>query len=251
VLSGAELDTILRRGLTAAAVFVGFHLVATVFAVVGGRESLDSDLDLWLWVGTGLIAVTAGFRFYGHYWLQIVPPLALLAALELGTRSTRIRTLAAGVVGATAIVAFVAAWNPSEIRVLRNPEPLASAVERLTDEDDTVLVWGNFPEVYWMAQRAPAAGFVSMDFVTGRTGARVNGPHTVTEAPDRGYPHLLAEMEASPPAVVIDTQPSGFRGYGHYPIALFPELDEFIDTHYSAPTLIDGFDVYRLTTGQG
>jgi hypothetical protein len=248
VLGGVQLSTILLRGLSAALLFGGLHFVAVRFALAGGRESIDRDLDLWLWVATGLIAVAAGFRFYGHYWLQVVPPLALLAAAELRTRSDVVQARARNIVGITALAAFAVAWVPGVLRSLPDPEPLAAAVADLTDEDDTVLVWGNFPEIYWTAERAPAAGFVSMDFVTGRSGARENGPQTIPDAPNRGYPHLLMSIETRPPALIIDTQPSELRGYGDYPIALFPELEAFITENYEAPILIDGFDVYRLSS---
>jgi hypothetical protein len=243
VLAGAEPMTILGRGLVSFAVFAAFHLVVVWFA---GWGSWRREPDLWLWVGTGLVAVAAGYRFYGHYWIQILPALALLAADELRTRSGAVQRRAGWLVGATAVVALVLAWTPSTVRELPDPGPLAEYVIAESDEDDTVLIWGNFPEVHWKAARAPAAGFVSMDFVTGRSGARDNGPHTIADAPDRGYPHLLASIEAQAPAVIIDTQPSGFRQYGDYPISLFPELGRFIEVNYLEPTIVDGFTVYLL-----
>jgi hypothetical protein len=246
VLGGVQITTIALRGISAAVIFGALHFVTVRFAFAGGREALMRNLDLWIWVVTGLVAVGAGFRFYGHYWLQIVPPLALLAAAELRVQPDHVQLQARKIVGATAIAAFAVAWVPGVIRDLPDPEPLAEAVAELTDEDDTVLIWGNFPEIYWTAERAPAGGFVSMDFVTGRSGARDNGPHTIEEAPDRGYPHLLDAIEDQAPAVIVDTQPSEFRDYGEYPIALFPELEAFIAENYEAPILVDGFDLYRL-----
>ena len=241
VLDGADPATVLGRGAVSVAVFVAFHLVTVWFA---GRSPWRSQPDLWLWVATGLVAVAAGYRFYGHYWLQVVPPLALLAAAELRTRPDRTQRRAGWLVGATAVVALALAWTPSTVRELPDPTPLAEFVAAESTPDDTVLVWGNFPEVSWESERPPAAGFVSMDFVTGRSGARENGPHTIADAPDRAYPHLLTSIETQPPAVIIDTQPSAFRSYGDYPIALFPELERFIARHYADPVMVDGFEVY-------
>ncbi|MEQ8840584.1 MAG: glycosyltransferase family 39 protein [Acidimicrobiales bacterium] len=241
VLAGADPLTVLWRGVLSVAVFVGCHSVAVWFT---GRSSWRHNTDLWLWLVTGLIAVAAGYRFYGHYWMQVVPPLALIAADELRTRDRSVQHRAGRVVAATAVVAFVLAWTPSTIRDLPDPTPLADFVAAQSTVDDTVLIWGNFPEVYWEAERAPAGGFVSMDFVTGRSGTRDNGPHTIDDAPDRGYPHLMDSVEAKPPAVIIDTQPSEFREYGDYPIALFPELEDFIGEHYAEPMIVDGFTVY-------
>lgn len=243
VLDGADPATVLGRATVSVAVFAAFHLVAVWFA---GRAPWRREPDLWLWVATGVVAVAAGYRFYGHYWMQVVPPLALLAADELRTRGDRTQRRAGWLVGATAVVALALAWTPSTVRELPDPSPLAEFVVAESSPDDTVLVWGNFPEVYWESERAPAGGFVSMDFVTGRSGARDNGPHTIADAPDRGYPHLLTSIEARPPAVIIDTQPSAFRQYGDYPISLFPELEQFIASRYTAPVEVDGFAVYLL-----
>lgn len=244
VLAGAEPATIVGRGLVSVAVFGGFHAVAIRYA---GGVPWRRHPDLWLWVATGLVAVAAGYRFYGHYWMQVIPALALLAADGLRTRDDRVQRRAAWVVGATAVIAYGLAWTPSTVRELPDPGPLAEFVDSVSSADDTVLVWGNFPEVYWAAERAPAGGFVSMDFVTGRSGARDNGLHTIPDAPERGYPHLLASMEAQPPAVVIDTQPRGFREYGDYPLSAFPALERFIADHYEAPMMVDGFVVYVLS----
>jgi hypothetical protein len=243
VLEGAEPTTVLGRGLVSVTVFTAFHLVAVRFA---GWGSWRREPDLWLWIATGLVAVAAGYRFYGHYWMQVIPALALLAAAELRTRRRSVQRRAGWLVAATAAIAFVLAWTPSTVRELPDPDALAEFVVAESAEDDTVLIWGNFPEVYWRAERAPAAGFVSMDFVTGRSGARDNGPDTMADAPDRAYPHLLSSIAMQAPAVVIDTQPSGFREYGEYPISLFPELERFIDANYREPTMVGGFSVYVL-----
>lgn len=243
VLDGAEPAAVLGRGAVSVGVFAAFHLVAVWFA---GRSSWRRHPDLWLWVATGLVAVAAGYRFYGHYWMQVVPALALLAADELRSRPDRTQRRAGGLVTATAVVAGVLAWTPSTVRELPDPTPLAEFVVAASTADDTVLVWGNFPEVYWESERAPAGGFVSMDFVTGRSGARRNGLHTLVDAPERGYPHLLTSIETQQPAVVIDTQPSAFREYGDYPISLFPQLEQFIAENYAGPVLVDGFEVYVL-----
>lgn len=243
VLDGAQPGRILGRAAVSVGIFAAFHLAAVY---VARRAPLADNLDLWLWLVTGLVAVAAGYRFYGHYWLQVVPPLALVAAIEMRTLAPALQRRLAGVVGATAVVALVLAWTPTTVRELPDPTPLAGFVAEHAGPDDTILIWGNFPEVYWEAERPPAAGFVSMDFVTGRSGARDNGPQTIDDAPDRGYPHLLASIAEQPPAVIIDTQPSGFREYGDYPIALFPELARFIEDRYGPSEDVDGFTVYRL-----
>ena len=49
----------------------------------------DTNTDLWLWLFSAAISVGVGLRFFGHYYLQLVPPLALLAAIALSRSSQR------------------------------------------------------------------------------------------------------------------------------------------------------------------
>src|SRR5262249_62048009 len=49
----------------------------------------DTNTDLWLWLVSSALSVAIGLRFFGHYYLQLVPPLALLAAIALSRASQR------------------------------------------------------------------------------------------------------------------------------------------------------------------
>ncbi len=56
-------------------------------------RSLDgsTDTDLWLWFLASALMVSIGLRFFGHYYMQVVPPLVLLTTGALGPpqRQTR------------------------------------------------------------------------------------------------------------------------------------------------------------------
>ena len=56
----------------------------------------ERDTDLWLWVLSAAVSVAVGLRFFGHYYMQLAPPLALLAAgaLVRGSRKWATRTVA-------------------------------------------------------------------------------------------------------------------------------------------------------------
>src|SRR4029450_679687 len=51
-------------------------LVLLAFAAVYTRSV---DLVWWLWLASAGGAVSIGLRFFGHYYLQIVPPLVIIA----------------------------------------------------------------------------------------------------------------------------------------------------------------------------
>src|SRR4029079_14244518 len=87
VFAGGDLCTAFVHGLASFGGFVIFHPVVVVAAAIGAvgavavlrRRTPPTDWDLWLWVASGVAAWAAGVRFFGHYWLQALPPLVLLA----------------------------------------------------------------------------------------------------------------------------------------------------------------------------
>ena len=114
VFAGTGIWSALGKGLASVAGFIGFHpvlIVAVGLATVPSiaaikRRTIPADVDLWLWVAAGIAAWAAGFRFFGHYWLQVAPPLVLLAVPVVTGWTRRART--AAIVGAA--VPAVAAW---------------------------------------------------------------------------------------------------------------------------------------------
>ena len=94
-LRGSLLGTAVRGvGMTGA--FLVFNGIVVWCAVVAHRRGANT-VDLWLWLGGAAVAVLAGFRFFGHYYLQLLPPLVLMAAAGLPATRRAWRWAAAGV----------------------------------------------------------------------------------------------------------------------------------------------------------
>ena len=80
---------------------------------VAGAVSAGQDTDLWLWLLSAALSVAVGFRFFGHYYLQLLPPLvpdqrrgALPSCRRIAPGSRWPFALVAGV--GFAVVGFVA-----------------------------------------------------------------------------------------------------------------------------------------------
>ena len=58
--------------------------MVVVLAALAWRHRRE-DADLWLWTLSGFVAVLAGLRFFPHYYLQLLPPLCILATRTLTT----------------------------------------------------------------------------------------------------------------------------------------------------------------------
>ncbi len=240
-LGGSQL--VLPRGGLALELFLLAN-VATCW-LVARRGWHRDDIDLWLWLGTGLIAFTAGFRFFAHYWLQVLPPLCLLGGLGAAACRPRVRRKLVVVAVVPAAVAWAMAFSP---RVLteRTVRPLAAYIDAHTHPSDLVTVWGDAPEVYWLSGRAPGGGLISTDFIVGKSAWHPNGPQRLRDATPGARRDFLRSLRTHPPMLFLDTSTAHFRQYGSYPLSLVPSVESFLDQHYRRVASVRNVAIYRL-----
>ncbi|MFD4986364.1 ArnT family glycosyltransferase [Streptomyces sp. NPDC058374] len=196
--------------------------------------------ELRLWLGASALAVVTGLHFFGHYYLQLVPPLALLATRALHRSPAAVR---AGALRATAaLAALFVLWG------LLAPRPdtdhavrLAHTVRSLTAPGERVLVWSMHPETYWLAGRPPASRYLTAGLLTnhsgGRAGARTGEPYAVP-----GTWHVFrAETAADPPHLLVDDSRGGDWSPRH-----LPTLRTLLAEHYHPAGTVDGARLYVL-----
>ncbi len=246
-LGGAALVTVAGR---LAAGTLGFLLPNVVMAAGLVRARRD-DCDpatrrlLWIFLLASAVGVSAGLRFFGHYFLQLVPAACLLAApatarwLAGPKRPLFVAALAAPALAA-AIIGF---WGP-EVTGMPRYRGLAEAVRGRTHPGDRVLVWGHFPELLWAARRQPATRLIHTGFLTGASGGRAPGPGTTAYASPEAWQMFWSDLDRHRPALVVDTAPARLRDYEHYPISLFPRLDGWLRAHYEPAATVDGYVLY-------
>lgn len=247
VFASTGVGAVVLRALGATGLFVLCHLTLTVAAGWGFTKSRRTDLDLWVWTLTGLVAIAAGFRFYGHYWMQVLTPLVLLAAPVLAAWHINWQRLSAGVVGLTAAIMWILLLTPNIFRHRLRADEEAAYIRAHTVPSDRVFVWGNFPELSVQSDRPAAGRLVSSDFVTGRSGGRQNPDETLPNASARAQRMMIDDLRAAPPELVVDTSGEKSLGYSRYPMTVFPALADFVAANYTVETTIDGFTFYRLT----
>ncbi len=196
-----------------------------------------ADADLWIWLGASCAAVATGFQFFGHYFLQPLPPLVLLGAGAL-SRSPR-RRRPALTWTALASCGFLAWGLAAPHPDLDHDHAVAAAVVRHTAPDQRVLVWGMHPEQYWLARRAPASRFLTAGFLTnfsgGRDGARVGERYAVPST----WHTFRTEMRHHPPALVVDDSRGAPYGPAH-----IPAFGHLLRDHYHRVADSDGAVLY-------
>jgi len=202
------------------------------------------DFDLWLWAAAAGIGVSMGFRFFGHYYLQLLPPLCLLATGPLVRASRRLVAVAAVLVAVplawfgSAAVATAMASSPSSYHAI------VSYVDAHTARTDRIFVWGHFPEVYWSSDRIPATRFVTTGFLTGHSGGRPPGQVSQDLAVPGAWKDFVDDLRAHPPALVLDTSPANIRNAALYPPEAFPQFANYLHQHYEKIATVDDIDVY-------
>ena len=253
VFASTGIWTAIVRGVGSVLGFALFHPLLVVALGLAGaagveairRRKLPADIDLWLWIVSGLAAWAAGLRFFGHYWLQVLPPIVLLVVPVVSRWTGRARELALAGVAFPAVVAWVLLFVPGSFHDRPNPSTLAAYVRSHTTSKDRVFVWGSYPEVLVAADRLPAGALVHTDFVLGRSGGRNDPRKTLNSAVPGALDILLDSLTRHPPALVLDTSTTKRLGYEHYPTSLIPEVDQFIHDGYHRVAVVDGVTVWQ------
>ncbi|MEU6551083.1 glycosyltransferase family 39 protein [Streptomyces sp. NPDC046915] len=241
--TGSELH-VLVRGLTNTAI-LGVACAGLVPPVVRARRmARTGPADLWLWAASSVVAVVLGFHFFGHYYLQLMPPLVLsaTAALRLLPRER----LTAAVLTSACCCALFLTWGLLAPRPeLAHAQRLAAAVAQRTGPADRVLLWGIHPETYWLADRTPASRYLTAGLLTnysgGRDGPQVGEKYAVAGA----WPVFRAELTAHAPALVVDDS----RGLPYAPDRV-PSLERLLAARYEPVQKVDGAVLYARVTGE-
>ncbi|UXY38392.1 ArnT family glycosyltransferase [Streptomyces albidocamelliae] len=241
--TGSELH-VLGRALTNTAILAGAS-AGLLPPVVGAlRTARSGAADLWLWLASSAAAVALGFHFFGHYYLQLTPPLALLAtrALHLLPGERRVRA----VLTSACCCACFLVWGLFAARAdLTHAQRLATALEHRTKSADRVLVWGIHPETYWLAGRTPATRFLTAGLLTNYSGGR-DGPQVGEKYAVEGtWPVFRREMSAHSPALVVDDS----RG-GPYAPDRVPTLRRLLESRYEEIARVDGAVLYARLPGE-
>lgn len=209
------------------------------------RRVRGQDTDLWLWLASAAVSVAVGFRFFGHYYLQLLPPLVLITVSALtqlqriAARATVAVAIAAGV--GFAIVGFVSRPWGDEPRYERVSEYLTT---RLAPTDE-VFVWGHMPEIYWASGARPGARFLTSGFVNGDWGGRPADDRNADVPTPGARIELMRDLQARAPRYILDTTPAAFRGSQYFPMSTLPPLRRFVDQGYRYVRTIDGIAVYE------
>jgi 4-amino-4-deoxy-L-arabinose transferase-like glycosyltransferase len=237
------------------------HVVADL---CNQRRSFSSHFSLFLvlWLIASASAAFMGNRMYGHYFIQILPSLSLMAALFAGkyveekseSRSRYWRaailvlTIIPGAVFTGMAISYEATTDTwGEMRP--DFRPATEYIKTHSNPQDKIFVWGWFTPIYVYSERAPSTRFA---FTCMHTGYKQGNDPNEKDRPDTTWlfvpevwPMLETDLKRDPPELIVDTSPGNYHYYGRYPIRNYPIINGFIDKNCRLEISIAGTDIYR------
>jgi hypothetical protein len=216
-------------------------------------------LALVMLVGLTAAAVSAGGRFYEHYYLQFAPALALLgapAAVALGKELPaaglwlRRAVLVAAVVPAAVFLAYsygrglTGHYPVQDRRVVE----LSRFLRDNTAPNERLFIWGHFTPIYALAHRLPGTRYPNTSPMMGNFDPEQlpNGFRASDWRSERDVRAALEDLRGKKPAIVVDTATADIHRWSKVPLSDFPDLAGYIHDCYRAIGHPGGASVYRL-----
>jgi dolichyl-phosphate-mannose-protein mannosyltransferase len=232
---------------------VVFWIAALALAIRWGALSVEVRLIL-VWLVLGMAGSLAGGHLSWHYFIQAMGPLAVLAALAFGRFHLR-RSVAAAAIAGIAIPAV--AWWAFDLTAdpltydFSPPAPqheaVAAYISSHTSPSDRVFVWGDWAALYVEPDRVMATRFPG--FLRGFDRGSELAPNSWDTAPDV-WPQLQSDLDAHPPALIVDTAAAGWSDFAGYPMANYPTLANYVAANYHQVAMVDGVVIYARNAGR-
>ena len=178
---------------------VGFFILCADHSVPGWTKGFAAGL-----LASSFVAVSLGFYFFPHYFVLMLPAVALLVGAGCTLAGQKLRRSGLGAFGAfipAAVFLIGSGWVLENRRVdiveslvaFDAAPALANYISNHSTPVSRIAVFGSEPEVYFYAHRHAASGYIYMYDIT-------------STAPRAGEmkQEMLREVEAARPEFVVD-----------------------------------------------
>ncbi len=256
----ANLHVFWESGVLLTLAFIGACLPLLIGAAMACRDKNG------IWMGNGaertalfgLVAASAlgaaaGGRFYPHYYIQLIPPLALLAAphyAQLWSGRTQPRhwllepTTTYAWLGLTVVAFSISHWL--KLSSKREPSETGRYLSEHSTPEDRIFVWGNDAKFYLEARRRPACRYF-MSFPL--TGYVFPGEmHEKVDWRNRILPGAWMTLERDfsrhPPTYIVDLRFDPKNA--PYPVEDFPILARLLSERYRPVARTAEGVIYRI-----
>jgi 4-amino-4-deoxy-L-arabinose transferase-like glycosyltransferase len=248
-----------QKGIVNTLVFLGVCLPLVIGAIMACRDKSG------IWAGRtaertalfGLLAASAigaaaGARFYPHYYVQLIPPLALLAApyyARLWSRTIQspywlLRPAVTYAWLSLTVIAFsIEHWTGLAPR--RVPSEAGRYLSTHSSPDDRIFVWGQTSEIYLDAHRRPASRYITTFPLTGYIfGGPIPGFDTRSRILPGAWTNLEQDFARHPPIYIVDVQSDPKTAQD--PVRNFPILANLLAERYEPVAHTAEGVIYRM-----
>src|SRR5882724_5942944 len=248
-----------QKGIAQTLTFLGACLPLVIGAITACRDKDE------IWAGKtaerttllGLLAASAigasaGARFYPHYYVQLIPPLVLLAApyyARLWSRTIQpphwlLRPRVTYAWLALTVITFsILHWAGLAPR--RLPSEVGRYLFTHSNPEDRIFVWGQKVNIYLEAHRRPASRYITTFPLTGYVfGGPIPGFDTRSRILPGAWTTLEQDFARHPPIYIIDLQSDPTTA--QYPVKNFPILAKLLAERYQLVAYTAEGVIYRM-----
>ncbi len=222
-----------------------------LFRLFRGPKPQDHVI-LVLFALASALGVATGGRFYPHYFLQLMPAMAILTAFALSDLDDRWKSSSGRVVAAAAGVLIVVSLITNGLLYFapqgtverfsesahqqkqweQDSRDLGNYIAQLTQPEERIFNYGREAQIYFYADRLPAAKFFydwAYDY----------DEKTVDKA--------IAELGRNQPTYIVDTKIAPlFDDWDRE-----PQFDAFLERRYEYVGRVAFADIYRFKAAEG
>ncbi len=235
-----------------------FYKLKEVKKALFKKEHIKT-LFLVLWVLFGLYIVSIGKRAFGHYFLHLIVPLALLSGFGIKTyllkphKKLKLR----GILLLFLIPSFIFTLPRISLNftytLLNNPygkadfayQKAGQYIQKNSFDNDTVFVWGFGTPLAYYANREHFSPYLTADFISGRVFGTPDDLLVQTPIMEGVKEDFLKQFEENPPLYFVDTAPADFYGYKRFPLKNYPKILNLLNKNYQKETTFYSMDIYR------
>jgi hypothetical protein len=248
-----------QKGIVNTLTFLGACLPLVIGATMACRDKSEIWAErtaertaLFGLLAASAIGAAAGARFYPHYYVQLIPPLALLAApyyARLWSRTMQppywiLRPRVTYAWLGLAVIAFsIKHWTGLAPR--RIPCEAGRYLSTHSSPDDRIFVWGQTLEIYLDAHRRPASRYITTFPLTGYIfGGPIPGFDTRSRILPGAWTNLQRDFAKHPPTYIIDVQSDPKTA--QHPVKNFPILAKLLAERYQPVAHTAEGVIYRM-----
>jgi hypothetical protein len=248
-----------QKGILITLAFLGACLPLVIGAIMACRDKDEIWAErpaertaLFGLLAASAIGASAGARFYPHYYVQLIPPLALLAApyyARLWSRTTQpphwlLRPAVTYAWLALTVIAFsIEDW--SGLAPQRVPSEAGRYLFTHSKPADRIFVWGQSSEIYLDAERRPACRYITTFPLTGKVfGGSIPGFDTRSRILPGAWRNLERDFARHPPTYIVDVQADPKTA--EYPVRDFPILAKLLKERYQLVARTSEGVIYRM-----